>query len=361
MKISSSLLLFVLLAAFTASPKAEACGLKLTVKSAKGQRPVPPSPNPSRVLLVGRQSGSLSRILAQAGHEVEVADEPAAAKGSDYEVVMVGDQHRAAAESRYPDARVVSYASASRSSWRRVELALKRAPVDAKADRTVVAARGNERELVAAASEGPGNRQLVEAGGDAQPQRAAAPTPAPSATRDSESAASVEPASESEPSSAPDPSSPAAVASRAEPESAAEPDRSGRSGVASRAARNEPTRTRRRTPRVSGRIGPGRVGFQFGSSRLSAGSRRGLRRTARYLKSNPDVTVRIEGHTDSIGTSEFNLNLSQRRAGRVRSALRRYGVPESRISVQAFGEENPPFSPPRNPRNRCVIIQLSDR
>lgn len=322
---------------------ASACGLKLTVKAAKGKRPIPPSDNPSRVLLLGDAPNGLSRTLAQAGHEVDSAPSPEKAKSTDYKVVMVDEPQRDAAERKFKDSRVVSYASGGRQSWRRVELALKRAPVSAKADREVVATKTNDgRQLVAAGSEG-GERAIVGAGGGAAPAAAGAGA-----------------AAESEPTAEPEPTP--AVAQRQaevepepEPTPAYEPEPEPRRAAAPVAARAEPR------PAAEPRTGPGRVGFQLGSSRLTASSYRGLAQTARHMKNNPDVTILIQGHTDSSGTSEFNLSLSERRAERVAAYLRKKGVPSSRITVQGLGEEDPPYAPPSNPRNRCVVITLSDQ
>ena len=61
----------------------------------------------------------------------------------------------------------------------------------------------------------------------------------------------------------------------------------------------------------------------------------------KYLASNPDVKLRIEGHTDERGTREYNLALSERRAQAVRRFLMLYGARSESISVYGFGEELP--------------------
>lgn len=55
----------------------------------------------------------------------------------------------------------------------------------------------------------------------------------------------------------------------------------------------------------------------------------------------PDVRVRIEGHSDNIGTSEYNLALSRRRAEGVRRGLIANGVAPSRLEVKAYGRTKP--------------------
>jgi OOP family OmpA-OmpF porin len=56
----------------------------------------------------------------------------------------------------------------------------------------------------------------------------------------------------------------------------------------------------------------------------------------------PDVIVELEGHTDSMGTDQYNQGLSQRRAEAVRQVLiGRYNVQASRVSATGYGESQP--------------------
>lgn len=67
-----------------------------------------------------------------------------------------------------------------------------------------------------------------------------------------------------------------------------------------------------------------------------------FRRMADALEENPGVTLTIEGHTDSDGSSEYNETLSQRRADRVKTALvEQYNAPENRITAIGYGESRP--------------------
>ncbi|MBM4194555.1 MAG: peptidoglycan-associated lipoprotein, partial [Gemmatimonadetes bacterium] len=59
------------------------------------------------------------------------------------------------------------------------------------------------------------------------------------------------------------------------------------------------------------------------------------------LNSNPDLRMRITGHTDERGSDEYNLALGQRRAASVRRYLAARGVAESRFEVQSLGEQRP--------------------
>jgi peptidoglycan-associated lipoprotein len=62
---------------------------------------------------------------------------------------------------------------------------------------------------------------------------------------------------------------------------------------------------------------------------------------ARWLTSNPDYIVTIEGHADEQGTREYNLALGARRANAAREFLISQGVAGSRLQVVSYGKERP--------------------
>jgi peptidoglycan-associated lipoprotein len=62
---------------------------------------------------------------------------------------------------------------------------------------------------------------------------------------------------------------------------------------------------------------------------------------ARFLRSNPQRHVTIEGHTDERGGREYNLALGQRRSEAVRRALALLGVSDNQIEAVSFGKEKP--------------------
>ncbi|NOY06176.1 MAG: OmpA family protein [Chlorobi bacterium] len=66
-----------------------------------------------------------------------------------------------------------------------------------------------------------------------------------------------------------------------------------------------------------------------------------LEENAKLFKRYPRMIVEIRGHTDSVGSDEYNLLLSQRRAEAVRQWLISYGVDSSRISASGYGETDP--------------------
>jgi peptidoglycan-associated lipoprotein len=62
---------------------------------------------------------------------------------------------------------------------------------------------------------------------------------------------------------------------------------------------------------------------------------------AKFIKSDKNRKVVIEGHTDERGGREYNLALGQKRAEAVRKALSLLGVPEAQIEAVSFGKEKP--------------------
>lgn len=84
--------------------------------------------------------------------------------------------------------------------------------------------------------------------------------------------------------------------------------------------------------------------FETGSARLRPAATERLRPLASYLEANPDVPVRIDGHTDSVGSDAANQLLSERRAEALRDALGAMGVGEGEFIVAGHGEAMPAAS-----------------
>ncbi|MGH7458842.1 MAG: peptidoglycan-associated lipoprotein Pal [Longimicrobiaceae bacterium] len=84
-----------------------------------------------------------------------------------------------------------------------------------------------------------------------------------------------------------------------------------------------------------------RVYFDFDSNLLSSEAQEKLRVKAEIMRMNPSVRLRVEGHTDERGTTEYNLALGQRRAEAARAFLVRHGVSPERISTVSYGKERP--------------------
>jgi len=85
----------------------------------------------------------------------------------------------------------------------------------------------------------------------------------------------------------------------------------------------------------------GDVLFAFGKADLSPKADRNVDKLADFLKKYPNRNVLIEGHTDSIGSDEYNLNLSRKRAGAVSDKLVGIGVDPGRVTTVGYGEKYP--------------------
>ncbi len=84
-----------------------------------------------------------------------------------------------------------------------------------------------------------------------------------------------------------------------------------------------------------------KVLFDFDRFELKEISRSSLDEVVKLLKAYPENKIRIEGHTDSVGAADYNLNLSRLRAESVAKYLVQQGVPTSRIETAGYGETKP--------------------
>jgi len=67
-----------------------------------------------------------------------------------------------------------------------------------------------------------------------------------------------------------------------------------------------------------------------------------IARVADFMKKHPESTTVIEGHTDYVGTEEYNMKLSQRRAESVMNYLvEKFGIEQSRLSAKGYGKTRP--------------------
>lgn len=81
--------------------------------------------------------------------------------------------------------------------------------------------------------------------------------------------------------------------------------------------------------------------FDFDKAELRPESYPELQRLARFLAENPDSRVEIAGHTDDVGSGEYNLALSQRRAQAVVDYLVSRGIPQDSLEPKGYGETKP--------------------
>ncbi len=107
----------------------------------------------------------------------------------------------------------------------------------------------------------------------------------------------------------------------------------------------------------------GDVLFDTGRAELKPGAMRTIDQLATFMKENPERTVQIEGHTDSIGSDAFNQTLSERRAESVRIALLDRGIDIRRVVARGFGKSSPVASNETaagRQQNRRVEIVISN-
>ncbi|MCI7075767.1 OmpA family protein, partial [Campylobacter sp.] len=81
--------------------------------------------------------------------------------------------------------------------------------------------------------------------------------------------------------------------------------------------------------------------FAFDSTEITTAYAEKIKEVSDLLVSNPDYTVMLEGHTDSIGSAKYNQGLSERRAAAVAKVLMENGVAANRISTVGYGKTRP--------------------
>lgn len=83
------------------------------------------------------------------------------------------------------------------------------------------------------------------------------------------------------------------------------------------------------------------IHFDFDKSDLRDDARASLDAKVPVLQANPDVNLRIAGHTDERGSVEYNIALGQRRAASAKRYLTERGIAANRIETVSFGEGRP--------------------
>ncbi len=103
------------------------------------------------------------------------------------------------------------------------------------------------------------------------------------------------------------------------------------------------------------------VFFEFDSFDLKQESLSSLRRLHRFLQDNPKVAILITGHTDNLGSDEYNLKLSLQRAQSVQNYLLKAGIKSDRIKVVGKGFREPMVpntSPTNQAKNRRITVSV---
>lgn len=85
----------------------------------------------------------------------------------------------------------------------------------------------------------------------------------------------------------------------------------------------------------------GDVLFATASAELQGGATANLDKLVNFLNQYPDRSVHVEGHTDNVGESQYNRDLSRRRAESVRHFLARQGIASNRITTAGIGMDRP--------------------
>jgi outer membrane protein OmpA-like peptidoglycan-associated protein len=304
--------------AMHAAPPADACGVKLTVKSSAPRKAVARTSNPSDILLLGNPPRRLESDLAAAGHRVEVAPTASAAKRKSYAVVITDASLQAEAQSSFPDAVVIVRSGDVTADTRVVEQQVARKPLRTEAARSVVAARPTRTPIAAGPPQDP-NRRIVATSEPKDTPETAPPTAAPA------------------PPPAPPPERIATTTPRAEP----------------KATEAAPTPTPERRTVIKPGAVHDEVYFTLGSFKSDP---RMLARAVRWLTNNKDVQVIIEGHADPSGSHEGNLALGQKRAESVRDTLVSAGIEESRLEVISYGDTRLRYGRADGRNRRAAIV-----
>ncbi|WP_423820949.1 OmpA family protein [Salinisphaera sp. SPP-AMP-43] len=107
------------------------------------------------------------------------------------------------------------------------------------------------------------------------------------------------------------------------------------------------------------------VTFEFDSAKLTSQAENRLDNVVDALNASPNVDFRIDGYTDSVGSQQYNMGLSQRRVDSVESYLTDHGISSSRVTgTEGHGENNPVATNETaagRAQNRRVELHVTDQ
>lgn len=86
---------------------------------------------------------------------------------------------------------------------------------------------------------------------------------------------------------------------------------------------------------------PEEILFDFDSYSVKGSVKNSLNGLAKALVEHKDIKLKIDGHTDFIGSDQYNFNLSLKRANSIKSYLIGRGAMANNISVEGYGKQNP--------------------
>lgn len=100
------------------------------------------------------------------------------------------------------------------------------------------------------------------------------------------------------------------------------------------------------------------VFFDFDKYELKPESITSLKRLQKFLGENPNVNILITGHTDNVGSPDYNQNLSLQRARSVQEFLIESGLHPARVMVEGKGA-NQPMVPNTTPENQALNRRIT--
>nr|WP_245764281.1 OmpA family protein [Sulfitobacter marinus] len=103
------------------------------------------------------------------------------------------------------------------------------------------------------------------------------------------------------------------------------------------------------------------VTFAFNSAQLDGAAQAALRQQASWIRQFPEVRFRVYGHTDAVGSDQYNKALGMRRAQAVVGFLATQGIGRARLeAVVSFGETQPlVVSQGRERANRRTVTEVN--
>jgi outer membrane protein OmpA-like peptidoglycan-associated protein len=306
---------------------ADACGVKLTIKTSAPRKAA--SHDTPHVLFVGRHSSQLERSVSSSGADVESTQDPSSAKRKSYNAVYSDEAHADQARQTFGDNVIVASGDDS-ADQENIEARLSRRPTRASNHGGLKATSSDGRTLVAVGPQPkPGEQKdIVRTGTEVK----APPPPPPQPEVRTEKPVEEVKAPPPTPTPAPTPPDDNKV-------------------VASEPPVQE-THSRPAPVAKAKAVRATEVFFSSGSTKVNASQ---LNRMAKSLSDNADVSVTIEGYADPTGNHDDNMTLSQSRAEAVRDYLSSQGVDSSRMEVKAYGDTKLKYGH-SDGRNRRVAI-----
>ncbi|HPR64255.1 MAG TPA: OmpA family protein [Thermoanaerobaculia bacterium] len=92
---------------------------------------------------------------------------------------------------------------------------------------------------------------------------------------------------------------------------------------------------------VDGHVSLNDIFFDVDKATLKVESTKQLQDVVTLMKTNPELVLEVQGHTDDQGSTDYNLTLSQKRAEAVVSYLKLFGIDQERLTPKGYGESRP--------------------